>query len=161
RDARHSLRLPDGRRRRWHGDGDHRDAVRDPRGLLPDLSPRPEAGTMSADVISRRSWLERTWVESRLVLVGLVLAFWTLVPLYHMAVLSITPVRDAVQGRLWPENPTLDNYRTVFRQGHFFLANFWQQLWNSVLVALTVMLLTLVIATAASFAIGRLKFRYG
>ena len=109
----------------------------------------------------RQNWLVRTWVESRLVLVGLVLAFWTLLPLYHMAVLSITPVRDAVQGRLWPENPTLDNYRTVFRGGHFFLANFWLQLWNSVLVALAVMLLTLLIATAASFAIGRLKFRYG
>jgi multiple sugar transport system permease protein len=111
--------------------------------------------------MSGRNWFVKLWVESRLVLVGLVLAFWTVLPLYHMAVLSITPVRDAVQGRLWPENPTLDNYRTVFRQGHFFLLNFWQQLWNSVLVALVVMILTLAIATLASFAIGRLKFRYG
>lgn len=105
--------------------------------------------------------LRRAWQEGRLMLIGLVLAVWTLLPIYHMGVLSITPVRDAVQGRLWPEDPTLDNYRTVIRQGHFFLQNFWQQLWNSVLVALAVMLATLTIATFASYAIGRLKFRFG
>ena len=50
----------------------------------------PAAGADAT--VAYRNPFVRLWVESRLVLVGLVLAFWTLLPLYHMAVLSITPV---------------------------------------------------------------------
>lgn len=105
--------------------------------------------------------LRRAWREGRLLLIGAALLTWTLVPLYHMVVLSITPVRDAVQGRLWPANPTPENYRIVLTEGYFYIEHFWAQLWNSVLVAVLVMVLTLAVATLASYAIGRLRFRWG
>jgi multiple sugar transport system permease protein len=105
--------------------------------------------------------LRIAWKEGRLLLIGLVLLLWTAIPLYHMVILSITPVRDAVQGRLWPASPTLDNYRVVLTQGYYYIDHFWAQLWNSVLVALLVMALTLAVATLASYAIGRLRFRWG
>ena len=99
--------------------------------------------------------------ETRFVLIGMLILVWTLVPIYHMFMLSVTPVKEAVGTALWPMNPTLDNYRTVFAEGHQFLRNFWTQLGNSVLTALTVAFLVLAIASAASFAVSRLKVRWG
>jgi multiple sugar transport system permease protein len=103
----------------------------------------------------------RIWQELRLILVAIVILIWTLIPLYHMFVMSITPASGRVGGKVWPDEPTLQNYVTVFSQGYFYLEKFWVQLWNSVFVALMVMILTLVIATMASYAIGRLRFRWG
>jgi multiple sugar transport system permease protein len=44
---------------------------------------------------------------------------------------------------------------------HHFLNYFWQQLWSSVLIAFTVGLLTLLVATGTAFAISRLRVRGG
>jgi multiple sugar transport system permease protein len=96
-----------------------------------------------------------------LVLIGIVVLLWTLLPIYHMAMLAFTPVSDAFGGRYWPDNPTLENFRIVLTQDHFFLQNFWQQLANSVLVAFGTMALVLSIASMATFAISRLKVRFG
>lgn len=95
------------------------------------------------------------------ILLGLVILVWTLLPIYHMVMLSLTPVNEAFGGRFWPDNPTLENFRTVFAQDHFFLQRFWLQLGNSVVVALATLALVLVVATLASFAIGRLKMPGG
>ena len=99
--------------------------------------------------------------EGALIAVGIVIFVWTVLPLYHMVMLSLTPVSDGFAGRFWPDNPTLENYRTVFTQDHFFLQNFWIQLWNSIFVALTTMFIVLLVASMTSYAIGRMKIRYG
>jgi multiple sugar transport system permease protein len=49
----------------------------------------------------------------------------------------------------------------VFWQKHFYLDHFWVQLGNSLVIALSVGVLTLVISTCAAFAISRLKVRGG
>ncbi|HET6518281.1 MAG TPA: carbohydrate ABC transporter permease, partial [Geminicoccaceae bacterium] len=103
----------------------------------------------------------RVLSEAAFLAVGLVVLIWTLLPIYHMVMLSLTPLSDAFAGRFWPDNPTLENYETVFSQGHFFLQNFWRQLGNSIFVAVATMLMVLIVASLASFAIGRLKLRYG
>ncbi|MSP49970.1 MAG: carbohydrate ABC transporter permease [Alphaproteobacteria bacterium] len=95
--------------------------------------------------------------EGRLIVAGILILVWTLTPIYHMVMLSVTPVKDAVGTHLWPARPTLENYRIVVFQEHFFLHHFWIQLGNSVLVALTTCVLVLAIASLAAFAIGRLK----
>lgn len=92
---------------------------------------------------------------------GVVVLFWTLAPLYNMAIMSITPINAIFAGRLWPENPTLANYGIVFRQENHYLTHFWQQLWNSVLIAGASLVIVLAVATLASFAVGRLKLRFG
>jgi multiple sugar transport system permease protein len=99
--------------------------------------------------------------EGGLVLIGLVVLTWTLLPIYHMVMLAFTPVSEAFAGRYWPDNPTTENFRTVLLQEHFFLQNFWRQLGNSLVVALGTMTLVLVVASFASFAIGRLRLRFG
>lgn len=94
-------------------------------------------------------------------LLGVVVLFWTLAPLYNMVIMSITPINAIFAGKLWPDNPTLANYGIVFRQENHYLKFFWLQLWNSVLIAGGSMIIVLVVATLASFAVGRLKLRFG
>jgi multiple sugar transport system permease protein len=86
---------------------------------------------------------------------------WTLIPIYHMFLFAISPKQDAFAGKLWPDHPTLNNFRIVFNQQHYFLRDFWAQFFNSVVIAVAVGALTLVIATAAAFAISRLRVRGG
>jgi len=49
----------------------------------------------------------------------------------------------------------------VFSEQHHYLNHFWLQLWNSVLIAVAVGVLTLMVATGAAFAISRLKVKGG
>ena len=99
--------------------------------------------------------------EAKLLLIGIPVLLWTLIPIYHMVLFAISPRDQATSGRLWPKNPTLDNFAFVFGQKHFYLEHFWTQLGNSLIIAVSVGVLTLGISTAAAFAISRLKVRGG
>jgi multiple sugar transport system permease protein len=99
--------------------------------------------------------------EAQLLLVGIPVLLWTLIPVYHLLLFAISPRDKATSGRLWPETPTLQNFEIVFGQKHFYLNHFWIQLGNSLLIAVAVGAITLAIATCAAFAISRLKVRGG
>ena len=99
--------------------------------------------------------------EAKLILIGIPVFLWTIIPVYHLFVLSISPRESVTAGKIWPDHPTLHNFGVVFRQEHFYLVHFWVQLGNSLVIALTVGVLTLVIATCAAFAISRLRVRGG
>ena len=106
-----------------------------------------------------------TWraisTEAQLLLVGIPVLLWTLVPIYHMFLFAISERDSATSGRLWPKNPTLQNFDIVFQKKHFYLNHFWQHMGNSLLIAVAVGALTLLVATCAAFAISRLKVRGG
>ena len=95
--------------------------------------------------------------EARLLLIGIPVFIWTMLPIYHMFLFAISPKEDAFSGKLWPDHPTLNNFAIVFYERHYFLSHFWLQLWNSTVIAAAVGALTLFIATAAAFSISRLK----
>jgi len=99
--------------------------------------------------------------EAQLQLIGIPVLLWTLVPIYHMVLFAISGRDSATSGRLWPKEPTLQNFETVFRQQHLYLQHFWQQLGNSLLIAVSAGAITLVVATCAAFSISRLKVRGG
>jgi len=99
--------------------------------------------------------------EAKLLLVGIPLLIWTVLPVYHLVLFAVSPKDQATSGRLWPEHPTLHNFVVVFWEEHHYLNHFWLQLWNSLLIAVTTGVLTLVVATGAAFAISRLKVRGG
>ena len=101
--------------------------------------------------------LREAGTEARLILIGIPVFIWTMVPIYHMFVFAISPKEDAFSGKLWPAHPTLHNFEIVFHQQHYFLRDFWIQLGNSTVIAASVGVLTLFIATAAAFAISRLR----
>jgi multiple sugar transport system permease protein len=105
--------------------------------------------------------LRKVTTEAKLLLIGIPVFFWTIIPVYHMFLFAISPRDTATSGRLWPKNPTLQNFDHVFNQKHFYLNHFWQQLGNSLWIALAVGAITLVVSTMAAFAISRLKVRGG
>ena len=99
--------------------------------------------------------------EAKLILIGIPVFLWTMLPIYHLFVLSISPRESVTSGRIWPDHPTLHNFDMVFHEEHYYLNHFWIQLGNSLVIALAVGVLTLVIATCAAFAISRLKVTGG
>ncbi len=99
--------------------------------------------------------------DAKLLLIGIPVFIWTLLPIYHMVLFAISPKQDAFSGKLWPDHPTLRNFEVVFGQKHYFLSHFWLQLWNSLVIAVATGILTLMIATFAAFAISRLKVKGG
>ena len=105
--------------------------------------------------------LKDVTTEAKLLLIGIPVLLWTLLPVYHMFLFSISPKESALGGKLWPDHPTLHNFEVIFREQHYYLSHFWLQLWNSLVIAVATGVLTLVVATAAAFAISRLKVRGG
>jgi len=100
-------------------------------------------------------------IEARLLLIGIPVLICTMLPIYHLFLFAISPKESAFSGKLWPDHPTLHNFGVVFRQEHFYLHHFWEQFWNSLVIAVATGVITLMIATAAAFAISRLKVKGG
>jgi multiple sugar transport system permease protein len=109
----------------------------------------------------KRPTLGAVTTEAKLLLIGIPVAIWTLLPIYHLFLFAISPKESAFSGKLWPDHPTLHNFSVVFKQEHYYLHHFWQQLWNSLLIAVATGALTLLVATGAAFAISRLKVKGG
>jgi len=109
----------------------------------------------------KRPTLSAVTTEAKLLLIGIPVAIWTLLPIYHLFLFAISPKESAFSGKLWPDHPTLHNFSVVFKQEHYYLHHFWQQLWNSLLIAVATGALTLLVATGAAFAISRLKVKGG
>ncbi len=85
----------------------------------------------------------------------LVFVIWTLIPFYWMLVTSVKE-HDEIYGTsatLWPQHPTLDNYRTLF-----FDTNYFMFFRNSMTVALATTFLTVLCASLGAYAIVRLRF---
>jgi multiple sugar transport system permease protein len=99
--------------------------------------------------------------EARLLLIGIPVFLWTMIPIYHLFLFAISGRDSATSGRLWPKEPTLQNFALVFGEKHFYLEHFWLQLGNSLLIAVAVGALTLFVSTSAAFAISRLKVKGG
>jgi multiple sugar transport system permease protein len=111
--------------------------------------------------MSKRWTLRKVSAEARLLLIGIPVLLWTIIPVYHLFLFAISSKDSATSGRLWPKEPTLQNFSIVFEQKHFYLNHFWLQLWNSLVIAVAVGVITLFISTFAAFAISRLKLRGG
>ncbi|MEZ4736672.1 MAG: carbohydrate ABC transporter permease [Caldilineaceae bacterium] len=86
----------------------------------------------------------------------LLIIIYTLFPFYWAVVSSITPANQlfSTPVRYFPANPTLSSYQTVFSNPAFMRA-----LLNSVIVAGTTVLLSLLIGSFGAYALGRLQFR--
>jgi multiple sugar transport system permease protein len=105
--------------------------------------------------------MKKTITEAKLLLIGIPVTIWTLLPIYHLFLFSISTKDEAFAGRLWPAHPTLRNFEIVFNQEHYFLNHFWEQLGNSLVIAVAAGAITLFVATTAAFSISRIKARGG
>jgi len=80
----------------------------------------------------KKGWsLRKVSIEAQLLLVGIPVVIWTMIPVYHLFLFAISQRDKATSGQLWPKNPTLQNFEFVFGQKHFYLNHFWQQLGKS------------------------------
>lgn len=111
--------------------------------------------------MSPRKILRNIGLEAGLLLIGIPVLLWTLIPIYHMFLFAISPKDAAFSGQLWPTNPTLRNFEMVFAQKHHFLYHFWLQMFNSLIISIGTAAITLFVATAAAFAISRLRMKGG
>src|SRR6266536_303453 len=84
--------------------------------------------------------------EAKLLLIGIPLLLWTMLPIYHLFLFAISPKDSAFAGNLWPDHPTLHNFAVVFGEQHYYLSHFWRQLFNSLVIALAVGAITLLLA---------------
>ena len=88
-----------------------------------------------------------------LVFVAAIVLF-TLFPFYWAIISSLKSGSDLFIVEYWPKNWSFGNYRAIFTE-----QNFVSSVWNSVFVATTTVLVSLVMAVLASYSLGRVKFR--
>jgi multiple sugar transport system permease protein len=106
----------------------------------------------------------RITVRRRLALAGsvvltAVLLIWSLLPVYNIFLIALDPEEGEIEftGNIVPSEISFDAFGEVFRQEARYLDIFWLQFGNSLIVGIATMLLTLLIASFASFAVGRMR----
>jgi trehalose/maltose transport system permease protein len=82
------------------------------------------------------------------------IVFYTVFPFFWAIVSSLKTGSELFKVEFWPSNPAWDNYTAVFREQPF-----GRNILNSVFVAVSTVLLSLTLAVAASYALGRIQFR--
>jgi multiple sugar transport system permease protein len=105
-----------------------------------------------------RRRLRRMAGDAAAALLGVALLIWSLAPVYNMLLIALDREGDnEFAGDIWPPEPSLDSFRAVWSQGHWYLERIWSQFGNSLYVGLLTMALTVLIASLASFALGRMR----
>lgn len=94
----------------------------------------------------------------KIIIYGLLVTYGiiTFIPFLWALSTSFKPLSEIVQGGISfiPQNPTLDNYKTVFVQEPLFPR--W--LFNSVFIAFTVTAINLLLNSMAGYALARISF---
>lgn len=90
-----------------------------------------------------------------LVILQLLVLAITLLPFFWMFSVSLKPASEpfAVPARLWPENPTLANYRTAFQP------EFRRYFLNSAIVSLATLVITIGVGLLAAYSFSRFRVR--
>ncbi len=83
-----------------------------------------------------------------------VIIVFCLFPFYWLVNISLKTGADLTGNSLYPPNPTLDNYKSIFQNDDFV-----RSLLNSVIVAVVTTVLALVIGSFCAYALARLRFK--
>jgi multiple sugar transport system permease protein len=103
----------------------------------------------------------RIWGEVGALFFAVLLLIWTLTPIYNIIAVSLEPHGDVFTNDVFPKNPSLESFWIVITQGYWYLEYFWRQFENSIYIGVATVFFTLAIGSLASFAIGRMRIRYG
>jgi len=90
-------------------------------------------------------------------ILGVFIAFWTLLPVYNLLLIALSDDGDEFTGAVYPAEPNLESFTAVFTEGNRYLEGFWNQFGNSIYMGLATMALTVAIGSLAAFAMGRMK----
>jgi multiple sugar transport system permease protein len=100
-----------------------------------------------------KSWQRRGGA----LLLGGVLALWTLVPVYNILLIALRGDAEEFSRTVWPRQPSFEGFAAIWEQDHWYLEHFWRQFGNSIYIGFSTMVLTVALSSLASFAIGRLR----
>jgi trehalose/maltose transport system permease protein len=104
---------------------------------------------------ARKSGALKPQRTSPWVYVGVVfIIIFCLFPFYWLINTSLKSGSDLSSASLWPKNPTLKNYDSIFKNDDFTKA-----LANSAIVSFTVTILALVFGSFCAYALARLRFK--
>ena len=90
-------------------------------------------------------------------LLGSVLALWTLVPIYNLLLIALRDDAEEFSRTLWPSQPSFEGFAAIWEQDHWYLEYFWRLFGDSIYIGFSTMVLTVALSSLASFAIGRLR----
>jgi multiple sugar transport system permease protein/raffinose/stachyose/melibiose transport system permease protein len=101
--------------------------------------------------MSGRSPYVRLWLGLAQILLALVI----LIPFFWMVSVSLKPAAEpfAIPAKLWPDNPTLENYVTAFRP------EFRIYFMNSIIVSLSTVVIVVTLALFAAYTFTRNQTR--
>ena len=89
-------------------------------------------------------------------LIALVLIVFAVAPALWVISASLNPAKSLVGGTLWPENPSLVNYRELLQNDFFPYATWFT---NSLKIATITTLCTVFITCLAGYTLSRYRFR--
>jgi multiple sugar transport system permease protein len=82
------------------------------------------------------------------------IVIFCLFPFYWLINLSLKTGADLGDSSLFPPNPTLDNYESIFNN-----SDFTRSLLNSAIISLSTTALALIVGSFCAYALARLRFR--
>jgi len=82
---------------------------------------------------------------------------------YNMLLIALDRDEGDIEfaGQIWPPDPSLHSFYTVLTQGYWLVEDFWHQFGHSFFIGLMTMILTVLIGSLASFALGRMRLSQG
>jgi multiple sugar transport system permease protein len=118
------------------------------------VATRPGAASAERARVAERPGPRRRWVRPVLLwLAVVVICIFCLFPFYWLINVSLKSGADLSQADLFPPNPTLDNYSSIFENSDFTSA-----LRNSTIVTAITTFLALLVGSFAAYALARLRF---
>ncbi|WP_035717462.1 carbohydrate ABC transporter permease [Gordonia terrae] len=84
---------------------------------------------------------------------NILVILYALIPLLWIISLSFKPASSVTDGKFWPSEFTLDNYRSIFETSAFTSA-----LINSIGIGLITTVIAVILGTMAAYAVARLDF---
>jgi multiple sugar transport system permease protein len=117
-----------------------------------------------AALFSARQWrtpyyrIRRIVIEAGSMVLGAMLLSWSLIPVYNMFLIALDPTgHNEFTWEIWPSKATLDVFIALWTGEVEDVRDIWPQFGNSIYIGLFVMVLTILIGSLASFAIGRMR----
>ena len=68
--------------------------------------------------------LRRIATNAAATVLGVVLAIWTLIPVYNMLLIALSDDGDEFTGTVWPSDPNFESFRVIWNEDYWYLEHF-------------------------------------
>ncbi|MGA8612914.1 MAG: carbohydrate ABC transporter permease [Xanthobacteraceae bacterium] len=100
----------------------------------------------------------RMFIEIGSLALGAVILIWSLLPVYNMFLVALDRQgHNEFTEDIWPPHPTLGVFADLWNADDEDVRDIWPAFGNSIYVGVMVMAFTVLIASLASFAVGRMR----